>query len=111
MSTVLSTTEVRFTRTKAGVLRIGDTRVSLDSVIHAFLQGASAEDIASDFDTLTLGDVYAVISYYLHNRDEVEQYLSERALENAELRATAENRFAHVGLRDKLLARQRSQIR
>ncbi len=32
----VSTFEVKLTKTEAGVIRIGDTRVSLDSVIIAF---------------------------------------------------------------------------
>jgi uncharacterized protein (DUF433 family) len=61
----------------SGVLRVGNTRVSLRSVVTAYLEGASVEQIAEDFSTLELPDIYAVISYYLRNRDEVERYLDE----------------------------------
>jgi uncharacterized protein (DUF433 family) len=45
-----------------GVLRIGATRVSLDSVISAFDLGSTPEQIVHSYDTLKLDDVYAVIT-------------------------------------------------
>jgi uncharacterized protein (DUF433 family) len=107
MSGVISTSTVKLTRTPAGVLRVGDTRVSLDSVIIAFNQGAVPEQIIYDYDSLTLSEVYATISYYLQHREEVDAYLTERANKNEALRAANEARFNHQGIREKLLARRR----
>ena len=61
-----------------GVLRVGDTRVSLDTVIFSFKQGSTPEEIVADYSTLELSDVYAVITYYLQNQAEVENYLQRR---------------------------------
>lgn len=107
MNTITSTTEITFTQTNAGVLRIGKTRVSLDSVIIAFNSGATPEQIVQDFDTLTLAEIYAAITYYLHNREEVDAYLEKREKRNQELRKINDERFNHKGLREKLLARRR----
>lgn len=104
---VVSTSEIKLTETKAGVLRIGDTRVSLDSVIVAFNQGSAPEQIVYDYDTLTLSDVYATISYYLQHREVVDSYLAKRAKENEKLRESNDARFGHQGIREKLLARRR----
>jgi uncharacterized protein (DUF433 family) len=53
-----------------------DTRISLDSVILAFLQGLSPEAIAAEcFPTLSLEQVYGAIAYYLANRSEIDAYL------------------------------------
>ena len=60
------------------VYRVGDTRVSLDSVIYAHRSGSTAEDIVRDFDTLKLSDVQMVIAYYLKHQEEVDAYLEER---------------------------------
>ncbi len=106
MSVVVSTTKLSFNRTPAGVLRIGSTRVSLDSVIHAFKQGLSPEEIALDFDSLTLSDVYSAISYYLQNKDEVEAYLAKRAAQDKQLRSEVETRFDPKAIRERLLSRQ-----
>jgi len=58
-----------------GVLRVGATRVMLDSVVAAFDQGHSAETIAQQYPSLSLEEVYGAIAYYLANKDEVDQYL------------------------------------
>ena len=63
---------------EAGVLRVGHTRVTLDSVVEAFERGASAEEIAGQFSVLSLADVYGAISYYLHRHTEVQTYLHTR---------------------------------
>ena len=57
------------------VLRVGATRVMLDSVVAAFDQGHSAETIAQQYPSLSLEEVYGAITYYLANKDEVDQYL------------------------------------
>ena len=56
---------------------ISGTRVSLDSVVYAFLRGASPESIAESFPALTLEEVYGAIAFYLANQSEVEAYLQE----------------------------------
>ena len=49
----------------------------LDSVIYAWQSGESPEQIVDDFDVLSLADVYAVISYYLQHRADVDAYLRQ----------------------------------
>ncbi|MCX6360582.1 MAG: DUF433 domain-containing protein [Armatimonadetes bacterium] len=58
-----------------GVARVGSTRVTLDSVVSAFDAGCGIEEIAGKYPTLHLADVYAVITYTLQNREEVDAYL------------------------------------
>lgn len=102
---VISTSEIKLTKTEAGVIRIGDTRVSLDSVIIAFNQGSAPEQIVYDYDSLGLPEVYAVISYYLQHREEIDSYLAERVKQNKKLRESNAIRFGHKGIREKLLSR------
>ncbi|MBS1793319.1 MAG: DUF433 domain-containing protein [Acidobacteria bacterium] len=102
----VSTSEIKLTKTEGGVLRIGNTRVSLDSVIIAFNQGSAPEQIVYDYDTLTLAEVYAAISYYLQNRETVDAYLAKRAKQNETLREANEARFGHRDIRERLLARR-----
>jgi len=108
MSVVISTSEVKLTKTESGVLRVGDSRVSLDTVIIAFGQGATPEQIVEDYDSLKLGEVYAVVAYYLQNREEVENYLANRKVERDDLRRQIESRSNPQGIREKLLARRRN---
>jgi len=88
-----------------GVIRIAGTRVTLDTVIDTFLTGASPEEIAQDFSVLRLDDVYAVLTYYLRHRDEVDAYLRDRRSRAAALRREIETHSAQTGLRGRLLAR------
>ncbi len=61
-----------------GGWRVGETRVSLDSIVHAYWDGKSPEAIAEEFPTITAEQVYGVIAFYLHNKPEIDQYLSEQ---------------------------------
>jgi uncharacterized protein (DUF433 family) len=89
-----------------GVIRVGGTRVTLDSVIYAFQQGATPEEIVSKFPTLHLADVYATISYYLQNQDEVDEYLRQQEAEAQQIREELNVQFDLVGIRERLLARK-----
>lgn len=53
------------------------SRVSLESVIYEFRDGASPESILDDFPNLSLELVYGAITFYLANRSEIEAYLVE----------------------------------
>jgi uncharacterized protein (DUF433 family) len=62
---------------KEGAYRVGGTRVSLDSVVYEFQNGASPECIQKSYPALTLEQVYGAITYYLANHDAIDQYLIE----------------------------------
>lgn len=69
------TIDVPLAVTEQGTIRIKGSRVSLDSIIHHFKLGATAEQIVQSFPSLTLGEVYSSIAYYLTHRQDVEEYL------------------------------------
>ena len=56
---------------------VAGTRVSLDSIVYAFLDGQTAESIAQSFPVLRLEQVYGSIAFYLANRPEIEAYLEQ----------------------------------
>jgi uncharacterized protein (DUF433 family) len=89
-----------------GVIRVGETRVTLDTVIGAFLDGATAEEIIYQYPSLQLGDVYSVLGYYLRRRPEVDSYLQWRRDQIEKARQQNETRFDPAGVRDRLLARR-----
>lgn len=89
-----------------GVVRVGATRVTLDTVVAAFNGGATAEEIAQQYPSVDLADIYAVITFYLRHRDQVADYLHARAQVAAQVRADNEARFDPVGIRDRLLTRR-----
>jgi uncharacterized protein (DUF433 family) len=81
--------EKAYVESHEGGYRISGTRVSLDSVVLAFLQGLSPETIAAEcLPTLTLEQVYGAIAYYLAHRPEVDAYLKQADAEFEALRQT-----------------------
>jgi len=92
-----------------GVVRVAGTRVTLDTVVAAFHDGATAEEIAEQYPSLHLGDIYAVIGYYLRCKAEVDEYLAARETHANEVRQENEARFNPVGVRYRLLARRSLQ--
>lgn len=57
------------------VIRIRGHRIGIEDVIDLYHQGYSAEQIALEFPSLTLEEIYATFTYYLHNKAEVDAYL------------------------------------
>lgn len=89
-----------------GAIRISHTRITLDTVVTAFNQGLSAEEIVSKFPSLKLGDVYAVIGYYLRRQQEIDTYLHQ---EEDSIRKRYPEVFETAGIRERLIARQTMQ--
>ena len=87
---------------------IAGSRVSLDSIVYAFLRGASPESIARSFPFISLEDVYGAIAFYLAHQSEVDEYLrrGEAEFEVLRQRAREANRDLYVKLEE---ARQRAQ--
>ena len=88
-----------------GVIRVANTRVTLETVIAAFTKGATAEQIAQDYPVVPLADIYAVITFYLRQPEAVDAYLATQRRTGQHLRHQLEVRFDPHGIRDRLLAR------
>jgi uncharacterized protein (DUF433 family) len=73
---------------REGVYWVATTRVSLDSIVYAFLAGQTAESIAQSFPVLTLEQVYGAITFYLANRSDIDAYLRREEAEFETLRQT-----------------------
>ena len=87
-------------------MRIGKTRVTLGTVVSAFLEGATAEEIAQQYPTLELADVYSVLACYLRQRSEIDSYLRRRHQLAEAVQKQNESRFDPHGIRDRLIARR-----
>lgn len=73
-----------------GAYYVAGTRVSLESIVHAFRDGQAPETILEDFDTLTLEQVYGAITYYLANQAQVDAYLVRQQRRWEEMKRNAE---------------------
>jgi uncharacterized protein (DUF433 family) len=92
-----------------GVIYVGKTQVPLETVIRVFNRGVSPEEIAFQYPALALPDIYLVIGYYLHHREEVDQYVQQAAIHAEQVRQENEARFDATGIRERLLARSQHQ--
>jgi uncharacterized protein (DUF433 family) len=74
-----------------GAFYITGTRVSLDSVIHHFREGASPETILQKFPSLQkLENVYGAITSYLANQAAFDEYLAQQEQRWEEFRKRAD---------------------
>lgn len=92
-----------------GEVRVGGTRVTLDSVVSAFMMGAGAEEIALRYPSLRLADIYTVLGYYLKHEPQMKAYLQERHALEEQVRRENEAHYNLIGLRERLLARLSNQ--
>jgi uncharacterized protein (DUF433 family) len=90
---------------EGGVIRVGETRISLDLIVEQYENGMTPEDMVRAYDNLVLAHVHAAIAYYLRHRDEVRAYLKRRNEEAETLRARIETERPRVS-REELLARR-----
>ncbi|MBI4602206.1 MAG: DUF433 domain-containing protein [Planctomycetes bacterium] len=107
MTLVIDSQPVPLRTDADGVVRVGKTRVTLDTVVGAFNDGGTPEEIAQQFDALTLPEIYAVITYYLRRKAEVDVYLGEGKAQAARVRVESERKHPSKGIRERLLARRR----
>jgi uncharacterized protein (DUF433 family) len=92
---------------QVATVRVGGTRVTLETVVAAFDRGDSPEEIREQFPTLALGDIYAVLTYFVRHSHEVRDYVAgqDRRSDRACVRIEAVD--PSDGLRSKLMARLR----
>ncbi len=73
-----------------GTYHVGQTGISLDTVILCYRLGYSPEQVVESYPSLRLSDVYHVFSYYLGHRDEIDSYLQRRSAEAESIRKKIE---------------------
>ncbi len=91
--TMLKADPIPLARDASGVIRIGGTRVSLESLVSAYQAGAATEELVEAFPDLSPPDIHASIAYYLNHRREVEEYLEARRREAEAVEAQIRERF------------------
>ena len=94
-----------------GVVRVGRSRVRLETVVFAFNEGCTAEEIISRYPSLKLGEVYAVIAYYLDHRADVDGYMNEREEQREKMRLEIQAQPDYQAFRERLLKRKVEQRR
>ncbi len=79
----------QYVEQRDGAYWVAGTRVSLDSLVYAFLGGQTAESIAQSFPVLTLEQVYGAIAFYLANQSDIDAFLAKAKVDFEALRQAA----------------------
>ena len=81
--------------------------MTLDTIVAAFRNGDTPEEIARNYDVLSLREVYQTIGYFLAHQAEVGAYLERRRASRAAMQKEVEARHIPEGIHERLLARRR----
>jgi uncharacterized protein (DUF433 family) len=101
---------VPLTQLENGAIRVGGTRINLDTVIARFQVGDTPEEIQSGFPSLALEQINTTIDWYLNHKAEADEYLEEGRREAARLRHEAESDPEYLARR-KELHRRAAELR
>jgi uncharacterized protein (DUF433 family) len=91
-------------------IRLKGHRLGIEDILELYDDGYSPEQIALEFPGLSLEQIHATITYYWHNREEVEAYLSRLdKLVADSIREEAQGEASAVVKRLRLLQTQQLQ--
>ena len=94
-------------RDTVGVLRVGNTRVTLDTIVTAYEAGSTALEISHDYDAVMLSEISAAIDFYLHHKQTLEPYFASRTQASTSALSNISIRQATSFIRDQLLVRRK----
>ncbi len=95
---------------EVGGIRVWASRVTLDSLLASYHNGSTPQEIAIQVSVLRLEDIFTSIAYYLNHRQEIDSYLEQRKQQAQQLRQQLSQKHNLVDMRQRLLARDRSQV-
>lgn len=95
---------VPLTTTKKGVIRIAGTRIGLDIIVDEYNAGMSPEEIVYNYPSLSLANTYAVITYYLLHKSDVDQYIDQLNRQAEQIRQSIETQYDLNAVRQRLIA-------
>ncbi len=90
---------------EAGGIRIGQSRVTLDSLLAAYHSGSTPEEIAVQYSILHLEEIYSAIAYYLSHPQQIDSYLEQRHRKQEQQRSEFVQQYNLANLRQRLLDR------
>ena len=83
-------------QTPEGGWRISGSRVSLDSVVHAYRDGLSPEAIAEEYPSLSLEQIHGTLAFYLRHREEIDRHLMLQESRWEQLRQESEAKHGEL---------------
>ena len=86
-----------------GAVRVRDSRVTLETIVHRMQMGYTAEEINDGFPTVSVTQIKKILAWYFDNKAEADEYLQQVEEEGARLRQWAESQPGYKERREKLL--------
>ena len=72
-------------------IRIKGHRIGIEDVLYEYIFNAKTPDeLQRRFPTLTLEQIHATLTYYLHNKDKIDAYLNDWIEHGEQMRAEQE---------------------
>ena len=102
MLTYPVTQAIPLTTNENGVILIVGTRIGLELIVEEYNSGAMPDEIAYNYDPLSLADVYAVIAYYLAHKSDVDDYINELDQRSEKIRQDTESKYGLDEVRQRL---------
>jgi uncharacterized protein (DUF433 family) len=90
-------------------IRIGKSRVTLDSLLASYNDGSTPEEIAVQYSVLHLCEIYSAIAYYLNHRREIDSYSAQRRQSAQQQHSEFVQYYSLADLRQRLSDRYRIQ--
>lgn len=85
-----------YVEAREGNLYVGQSRVTLQTLIEAWQSGRTPEQLQDSFPTLPLVAIYGAITHYLEHKDESDAFFRET--DELEARRQQVDEASHAGL-------------
>jgi uncharacterized protein (DUF433 family) len=94
---------VAYVQSRDGEFYVGATRVTLQSIIGDWKRGRTPEQVATDFPSVSLVEMYGAITYYLERQHDLDAYFHE--VDDMVARDRAAHQAAHAAFYNDMRAR------
>jgi uncharacterized protein (DUF433 family) len=94
-----------------GAVRVRDSRVTLETIVHRTQVGDTIEDIHSGFPTVSVSQINDILAWYHDNKPEADEYLQQVEEEEEKLRQWIESQPGYQEKREKFLRRKAEYLK
>ena len=91
---------------ETGGVRVRNSRVTLETIVHRMQVGDTVEEIHDSFPTVSVTQIEEILAWYYDNKTEADEYLQEIDELLRRLRAEAESQPGYKEWREKILRRK-----
>jgi uncharacterized protein (DUF433 family) len=88
---------------KNGAVRVRNSRVTLETIVHRMQMGDTAEEINDGFPTVSVSTIKEILAWYFDNKAEADEYLQQVEEEGEKLRQWIESQPGYKERHEKLL--------